>query len=124
MPAATPPAALSVVPQVEAAQSQPAAKPEKEPRVPASRPSAKSAAAKPAVIRAVVPVASEPERSIQAYVPLSIAKALNMRAAQEDVTVRTLILQGLQAIGFEISPEQIRDRRKQDVGETQDIRKS
>lgn len=58
------------------------------------------------------PRKAEPERAIQAYVPVSIAKALNMRAVQEDVTVRTLILQGLKAIGFDVPEEDLRDRRK------------
>ncbi|BCH05674.1 hypothetical protein MesoLj131b_76730 (plasmid) [Mesorhizobium sp. 131-2-5] len=117
MPVATPPAALKVVmPQVEATEPQPETKPEDASRAPASPPTAKKTGAKREAVKqaATAPAAAEPERSIQAYVPLSIAKALNMRAAEEDVTVRTLILQGLQAIGFEISPEQIRDRRKQD----------
>jgi len=67
---------------------------------------------KPARTPAPQPRKAEPERAIQAYVPVSIAKALNMRAAQEDVTVRTLILQGLKAIGFDVPEEDLRDRRK------------
>ena len=67
---------------------------------------------KPAKAPAPQPRKAEPARAIQAYVPVSIAKALNMRAAQEDVTVRTLILQGLKAIGFDVPEEDLRDRRK------------
>lgn len=67
---------------------------------------------KPAKAPTPQPRKAEPERAIQAYVPVSIAKALNMRAAQEDVTVRTLILQGLKAIGFDVPEQDLRDRRK------------
>lgn len=58
------------------------------------------------------PKPAQPERSIQAYVPVSVARALNVRAAQEDVTIRTLILQGLKSIGIEVSDDDLRDRRK------------
>jgi hypothetical protein len=114
MPAATPAAPLRVVPEVSAPAAQSDAVREAGASVAEqSRPS-KKAQPKKVEAKAVedqAPVA-EPERAIQAYVPISVAKALNMRAAAEDVTVRTLILQGLKAIGFEISDSQVRDRRK------------
>lgn len=116
MPTATP--ALSVV-QPTVTQPEPApaiearaeTKPTLErPKKPASTIAAPKSKAPPRAEAA--PAQQEAERSIQAYVPVSIAKALNMRAAAEDVTVRTLILQGLQAIGFEVPDELVRDRRK------------
>jgi hypothetical protein len=57
------------------------------------------------------PVA-EPQRPIQAYVPASLVKALNMRAAEEGTTVRTLILQGLKSIGLAVPEAELRDKRK------------
>ena len=54
----------------------------------------------------------EPQKAIQAYVPASVAKALNIRAAEEGGTVRTIILQGLKAIGVAVPDEELRDRRK------------
>jgi hypothetical protein len=56
--------------------------------------------------------AGEPEQALQANVPVSIRKAVIRRAAEDDTTVRSLILQGLKAIGFDISDDQIRDRRR------------
>jgi len=123
---ATPAPALSVVaaapapvisePVVEAAKPQPEAP--KLQQVAAPQPKAAKAKGEGRVVEpktiaepAKAP-AAEPERAIQAYVPVSVAKAINIRAAQEDATVRSIILQGLQAIGFEISDEQVRDRRR------------
>lgn len=99
------PAPKEVQPEPETAPAQQpkAAKAKREGR--AQEPKAKAEASDKAP-------ALEPERSIQAYVPLSIAKAINIRAAEEDATVRSIILQGLKAIGFEISDEQVRDRRR------------
>ena len=54
----------------------------------------------------------EPQRPIQAYVPASLAKALNVRAAEEGVTVRTLILQGLKSMGLPVPEAELRDKRK------------
>lgn len=54
----------------------------------------------------------EAQKAIQAYVPASVAKALNIRAAEEGGTVRTIILQGLKAIGVAVPDEELRDRRK------------
>lgn len=58
------------------------------------------------------PAAPEPQRPVQAIVPVSIARALAVRAAVEDTTVRTLILQGLQAIGLDVPEAELRDRRR------------
>lgn len=66
---------------------------------------AKAAKAKPEPV-------VEPQRPIQAYVPASLAKALNVRAAEEGVTVRTLILQGLKSMGMSVPEAELRDKRK------------
>lgn len=58
------------------------------------------------------PTTPEPQKAIQAYVPASVARAINIRAAEEGVTVRTIILQGLKAVGVSVPEEELRDRRK------------
>ena len=68
----------------------------------------KPRAVKPAHAVAV----AEPQKSIQAYVPASLVRELNIKAAQEDTTVRTIILQGLKALGLPVADEELRDRRK------------
>ena len=71
-----------------------------------TRPATKPAPAEPALEH------GEPQRPIQAIVPVSVARALAVRAASEDTTVRTLILQGLQAIGLDVPDAELRDRRR------------
>ena len=58
------------------------------------------------------PAAAEPQKSIQAYVPASLVRQLNIKAAEEGTTVRTIILQGLKALGLPVADEELRDRRK------------
>lgn len=58
------------------------------------------------------PAAAEPQKSIQAYVPASLVRQLNIKAAEEGTTVRTIILQGLKALGMPVADEELRDRRK------------
>ena len=55
---------------------------------------------------------AEPQRPIQAVVPVSVARALAVKAAMEDTTVRGLILRGLAAIGLDVPEEECRDRRR------------
>lgn len=54
----------------------------------------------------------EIERPLQAMVPASVERAVKIRAAEEETTVRTLILKGLKAIGVDVSEEELRDRRR------------
>lgn len=74
----------------------------------ATKPAPKPKAAKPAPVAAV----AEPQKSIQAYVPASLVRELNIKAAQEDTTVRTIILKGLKALGMVVPEDELRDRRK------------
>ncbi|MBB3356019.1 hypothetical protein FHT70_005992 [Rhizobium sp. BK049] len=53
----------------------------------------------------------EPQKSVQAFVPASIDKALRMKAAEEGTTTRTIILRGLKAIGFDVPDDELRDKR-------------
>ena len=55
---------------------------------------------------------AEPQRPIQAVVPVSVARALAVKAAMEDTTVRDLILRGLAAIGLDVPEDECRDRRR------------
>jgi hypothetical protein len=55
--------------------------------------------------------AREPQKSIQAFVPASVDRALRMKAAEEGTTTRNLILRGLKAIGFDVADEELRDKR-------------
>jgi hypothetical protein len=52
------------------------------------------------------------ERQLHATVPACVERALKIKAAEEGTTIRTLVLRGLQAIGVEVPPEEIGDRRK------------
>ena len=54
---------------------------------------------------------AEPQKSIQAYVPAAIDRALRVRAAEEGTTTRNLLLQGLKAIGFDVPEDEMRDKR-------------
>lgn len=56
--------------------------------------------------------AREKQLPVQVEIPESVERALKIRAATDRTTTRNLILQGLQAIGFEVSDEEMRDRRK------------
>jgi hypothetical protein len=53
----------------------------------------------------------EAQKSVQAFVPASIDKALRMKAAEEGTTTRNIILRGLKAIGFDVPEEELRDKR-------------
>ncbi|MDV4159307.1 hypothetical protein [Rhizobium brockwellii] len=54
---------------------------------------------------------AEPQKSVQAFVPASIDKALRIKAAEEGTTTRTIILRGLKAIGFDVPEDELRDKR-------------
>ncbi len=56
--------------------------------------------------------ASPAERQLHATVPACVERALKIRAAEEGTTIRTLVLRGLQAIGIEVPPDEIGDRRR------------
>ena len=81
---------------------------------PAAKPATPDIALEPASEPVLKPTSetAEPQRPIQAVVPVSVARALAVRAASEDTTVRTLILQGLQAIGLDVPDAELRDRRR------------
>ena len=90
------------------------------PGTPAAKPRAASRPARRTAppVRAEAPTAdlapaqNEPQRPIQAIVPVSVARALAIRAATEDTTVRDLILRGLAAIGLDVPEHECRDRRR------------
>lgn len=56
--------------------------------------------------------AREKQLPVQVEIPESVERALKIRAATDRTTTRNLILQGLRAIGFDVSDEEMRDRRK------------
>lgn len=56
--------------------------------------------------------AREKQLPVQVEIPESVERALKIRAATDRTTTRNLILQGLRAIGFDVSDEELRDRRK------------
>lgn len=51
--------------------------------------------------------------SLQVMVPLRIKREVSLRAAQEGVTQRTVILRALQASGFVVEDDELCDKRKQ-----------
>ena len=56
--------------------------------------------------------AVEAYRQIQARVPESLARAINMKAAEEGTTGRVIILRALKEAGFEINDEELYDQRR------------
>lgn len=56
--------------------------------------------------------AIEAYRQIQARVPESLARAINMKAAAEGTTGRAIILRALKDAGFEINDEELQDQRR------------
>lgn len=113
VPRATPgqaPAPLTVVPQPTAAAE--AAPEAARPAAAASKPKrGEGKAARPAPTTEAGVKPTESEVPIAAVVPVSLRKAIMLRAVEQDLTLRGIILQGLQAIGFDISDDMIRDRR-------------
>lgn len=63
-------------------------------------------------VASVAALKAEPQKAIQAYVPASVAKALSVKAAEEGVTVRVLLLRALKKEGYSVPEEEIKDRRK------------
>ncbi|MFN3225417.1 MAG: hypothetical protein ACE360_04105 [Hyphomicrobiales bacterium] len=84
--------------------------PRKQTPVPDSK--SDTAPAKVTTLKPALKPSAEPQKSINVYVPFSVAKALNVMAAQEEVTVRSLVLRGLKEIGIDVSDNEIRDKRK------------
>ncbi len=54
----------------------------------------------------------EAYRQIQARVPENLARAINMKAAEEGTTRRVVILRALKDAGFEINDEELQDQRR------------
>lgn len=71
----------------------------------------KAVASKPAPAKSAAEKKPEPQKSIQAFVPASVERALRMKAAEEGTTYRTLVLRGLKAIGIDVPEDELRDRR-------------
>lgn len=72
----------------------------------------------PTSMRRVTSTIGEKERSatrdvsLQVMVPARIKRAVSVRAAEEGTTQRTIILTALQAMGFQVADEDLRDKRK------------
>lgn len=90
------PALVAVKPEPATAEVVHIAAPEPQAEKPARKPAAKKV---------------EAQKSVQAFVPASIDKALRMKAAEEGTTTRNIILRGLKAIGFDVPEEELRDKR-------------
>lgn len=57
-------------------------------------------------------VARGSDVSLQVMVPARIKREVSLRAAQDGITQRTIILRALKAIGFMVKDDELRDRRK------------
>jgi len=68
-------------------------------------------AKKPAQSVTDLPAAELREVTLSFPVPEALHHALKLRALQERTTARAMVLQGLKAIGFEISDDELTDRR-------------
>jgi len=53
----------------------------------------------------------EPDRQVTVMLPASVVRAMRMRAAELDETIRTVVLRALLADGFKVPTEEIADRR-------------
>ena len=65
--------------------------------------------AKPAAAKKKPP---EPEVPIQVKIPRSIQKQLYHMSVEEEVSLRTLILRGIQSLGIEVPKEELNSRRR------------
>src|SRR6476620_8263326 len=54
----------------------------------------------------------EPEVPIQVKIPRSIQKQLYHMSVEEEVSLRTLILRGIQSLGIEVPKEELNSRRR------------
>ena len=54
----------------------------------------------------------EPEVPIQVKIPRSIQKQLYHMSVEEEVSLRTLILRGIQSLGIEVPKEELNTRRR------------
>lgn len=61
-----------------------------------------------------IPIGSDDANEVilQVMIPQALKTEIAVRAARDGVTYRTLVLQALKGIGFEIDDSQIADRRK------------
>ncbi len=57
------------------------------------------------------PAAEPREQTLSFPVPEALHHALKLRALQERTTARAMVLRGLKAIGFEVSDDELTDRR-------------
>ncbi|MEM7620022.1 MAG: hypothetical protein AAF228_06105 [Pseudomonadota bacterium] len=57
-------------------------------------------------------VIDDPDVAFQVKIPKSVRKQIRNRAVDEDTSARHLILLGLQSIGFDVSEDALRDRRR------------
>jgi hypothetical protein len=58
----------------------------------------------------------EPAVRLSVYIPAYVSEALNIKAAKERSTSRHIVMQALQALGFEIDPaDLVPDGRRQGV---------
>ena len=55
--------------------------------------------------------AGEPDKQVTVMLPASVVRAMRMRAAEQDETIRTVVLRALLADGFKVPAEEIADRR-------------
>jgi hypothetical protein len=54
----------------------------------------------------------EPEVPIQVKIPISIQKQLYHLGVEEGVSLRTLILRGIQSLGIEVPKDELNSRRR------------
>src|SRR6476620_391550 len=55
---------------------------------------------------------TEPEVPIQVKIPISIQKQLYHLSVEEGVSLRTLILRGIQSLGIEVPKDELNSRRR------------
>lgn len=54
----------------------------------------------------------EPDRKLTLTLPAAVLRQLRQRMAEEDTTLRALVLEALQQAGYAVPESEIRDRRR------------
>jgi predicted HicB family RNase H-like nuclease len=57
-------------------------------------------------------LAKPSEKALQVHVPERVKRQLAIKAAEQGLTQRSIVLQALKNFGFQIDDEEIDDRRK------------
>lgn len=63
-----------------------------------------------------------PDRKLTVQLPADVLRQLRARVAEEETTIRALVLEALARAGYRVDAAEIRDRRRQETREPRDPR--